>query len=92
MSKITTKQAMHHLKMLMKSDPDYAYGWHSNIAMMCYDSIMKEHEREQTEYDDESTKHSVALNIGDDAASRFMKLCFDVVTSQDMLIKDKDSE
>lgn len=48
----------------------YAHTWHCNIAMMCYDAILAE----------DSLNHDLALKVGNDAASRFMKLCFDVET------------
>lgn len=76
MSEITTKQAMDHLSKVLKEDPEYAYGWHSNIAMSVYDSS-------------DGICYDHAHIIGNDAASRFMKLCFGVETSQDMLL-DKD--
>jgi len=49
----------------------YAHSWHCNIAMMCFDAIGKE----LPDLDFE-TSHK----IGNDAATRFMKLCFDVDT------------
>ena len=59
----------------------YAHSWHCNIAMMCYDAILK---HEITVYDPYSAEmsHNDALEVGNDAASRFMKLCFDVETKQ----------
>jgi len=49
----------------------YAHSWHCNIAMMVYDSIMDEAK---------FTNRELAHKIGNDAASRFMKLCFGVET------------
>ena len=49
----------------------YAHGWHCNIAMMCYDAILAA----------EEIPHEQAHLIGNEAASRFMKMCFDVETS-----------
>ena len=51
----------------------YAHSWHCNIAMMCYDAILDADMVDAVFKDD---IHSVA----NDAASRFMKLCFDVET------------
>jgi hypothetical protein len=76
---VTIGQAMRRLKQAMKDEPDCAYGFHSNIAMMCYDSI-----REAAE----NVPHEQALLIGNDAASRFMKIAFDAKTSHDMLLKE----
>jgi len=47
----------------------YAYSWHCNIAMMCHDAILA--------HDDQA---DFAHKVGNDAASRFMKLCFNVDT------------
>ena len=63
------------LKKAMRDDPDYAHSWHCNIAMMCYDSI-----RAAENMVDDDLAHEDALKVGNDAASRFMKLCFDVNT------------
>lgn len=67
------KHAMDILKQDMKKDCEpgsYAHGWHCNIAMMCYDAMSS------AGYTDHDQRHKVA----NDAASRFMKLCFDVET------------
>jgi len=50
----------------------YAHSWHCNIAMMCADAIHADYTETLTSDD--------AQRIGNDAASRFMKLCFDVET------------
>lgn len=34
---MTTKEAMDHLRAALQSDPDYAWGWHCNIAMAAFD-------------------------------------------------------
>jgi len=53
----------------------YAHSWHCNIAMMCYDAMSSKL------YDDPSGfDHKRAHVVANDAASRFMKLCFDVET------------
>lgn len=69
-------EAMKVLKQAMIDDDpseggSYAHSWHCNIAMMCYDAI-----REAAE----EVPHEQAHLIGNEAASRFMKLCFDVET------------
>lgn len=78
MGELTVKKAMDFLRDEMKSDGcepgSYAHSWHCNIAMMCYDAIRS---RRENQY-----KHKTAIEIGNDAASRFMKLCFDVETKQ----------
>ena len=39
-SGITTKQAMDHLKQVIQTDEDYAWGWHCNLAMaMCDNGV-----------------------------------------------------
>ena len=82
MKEITPKEAIEVLVEAFKNDPEYAFSWHCNIAMMCQDS-MNDHA--------EKSIHSKAVwwsnfhEASNDAASRFMKLAFDVETSQDML-------
>ncbi len=63
------EQAMQTLKDAMINEPDFAHSWHCNIAMACYDEI------------GENISHENAHKIGNKAASRFMKLCFGVETS-----------
>jgi len=53
----------------------YAHVWHCNIAMMCHDAISDA----QLEIDRECQSIS-PRKVGNDAASRFMRLCFDVET------------
>ena len=48
-----------------------AHSWHCNIAMACYDSMP------------DSISHEEKHRIGNEAASRFMKICFDVETKND---------
>ena len=54
-----------------------AHSWHCNIAMMCHDAIMSDNEKRDNLF---KVSNSAAHKIGNDAASRFMKLCFDVET------------
>jgi len=77
----TTAHAMTELTKALQDDEEYAYVWHCNIAMSMFDAMP------------ETTGDAYArdLNIANDGASRFMKLCFDVVTTQDML-KEKKQE
>jgi hypothetical protein len=63
------KEAFETLKQAIIDDPDFAYSWHCNVAMMCHDAILN--------FDDQA---GFAHHVGNDAASRFMKLCFDVET------------
>lgn len=69
-------EAMKVLKQAMIDDDpseggSFAHSWHCNIAMMCYDAIREA---------DEEVSHEQAYLIGNEAASRFMKLCFGVET------------
>ena len=83
MSDLTVQQAMFVLTEAIKEESGWAYSWHANIAMTCYDAI-----RESAD----NIPHEQAHLIGNDAASRFMKLCFDAETSLDMLIEaEKES-
>ena len=81
MSNITIEQAMNRLKQAMKDEPDYAYGWHANIATSCLDAIKDTKERLPL---DSYSDYHVASN---EAASRFMRICFDAETSLHMLEK-----
>jgi len=81
---IEVAEAFKIIKKAMKEDNpsepgSYAHGWHCNIAMMCYDAILA---ADITAFDCDSgiMSHEDALKVGNDAASRFMKLCFDVET------------
>jgi len=72
-----TKEAFETIKQAMIDDNpskpgSYAHSWHCNIAMMCADAVHADFEEALTWED--------AHRIGNDAASRFMKLCFDVDT------------
>lgn len=53
----------------------YAHSWHCNIAMMCHDAIHAAGLCEGGPLSEEAPHL-----IGNDAASRFMKLCFGVET------------
>ena len=69
-----TKEAFEVIKQAMVDDDpskpgSYAHTWHCNIAMMCYDAIRGF-----------GIDSDHAHKIGNDAASRFMKLCFGVNT------------
>jgi hypothetical protein len=75
-----TEKAMNLITLEMMTDPEYAHGWHCNIAMMCYDAIMDSHEKEPGALADDTLKHEDAHKIGNEAASRFMKMCFGVET------------
>lgn len=70
------REAFGTIKQAMKDDNpskpgSYAHSWHCNVAMMCADAIQ--------EGCPELASHD-AHRIGNDAATRFMKLCFDVDT------------
>jgi len=83
--------AMEMLRKAMKNEPDYAFSWHSNIAMALYDSI-RIADQEAINHTEDTLNHSEALRIGNEGASRFMKICFDAETSQDMMIKQPHNE
>tara|TARA_R110000737_G_scaffold161178_1_gene189006 strand:+ start:571 stop:816 length:246 start_codon:yes stop_codon:yes gene_type:complete len=75
-------EAMEVIKQAMIDDSpieqgSYAHSWHCNIAMMCYDAIEKAKAGVPREFQIIDS-HA----IGNDAASRFMKLCFGVDTKQ----------
>ena len=78
-SEQTTQQAFETIKQTMIDDKpseegSYAHSWHCNVAMSCYDAIMREQDSRCT------LAHGMAHRIANDAASRFMKLCFGVET------------
>ena len=70
---ISVADAMARLRLAMVEDGNepgsYAHSWHCNIAMMCYDAMMQS-------YGDGHDHHAIA----NDAASRFMKMAFQVET------------
>ncbi len=73
-------KAFEVIKKAMKDDDpsvsgSYAHSWHCNIAMMCSDAIYAAGIVEKGLLSPEAP-----YVIGNDAASRFMKLCFDVDT------------
>lgn len=83
---IEVAQAFEVIKKAMKEDSpseggSYAHSWHCNIAMMCYDAI-RSADITAYDYDSGIMSHEDALIVGNEAASRFMKLCFDVETKQ----------
>ena len=80
--KYETINAMDTLRQAMKADPDYAHSWHCNIAIMCYDAIGAAREKVPGATADDTQAHIDAHSVGNDAASRFMELCFDVETKQ----------
>lgn len=71
------KEAFETIKQAMIDDNpseqgSYAHSWHCNIAMMCADAMHDD--------DAECVRWEDAVRMGNDAASRFMKLCFEVDT------------
>ena len=62
--------AMNSLKKAMADNLGYAEAWHANIAVMCSDAI----------HDDKTqfATHEMAHRMGNEAASRVMKLFFDI--------------
>ena len=79
---IEVAQAFEVIKQAMIDDDpsvggSYAHSWHCNIAMMCVDAILTDDEQRIST---QKVGHDTAHEIGNDAASRFMKLCFGVET------------
>ncbi len=58
----------------------YAHSWHCNIKMMCYDAIETHEMTIAGALADDTESHNDRLKVSEDAASRFMKLCFGVET------------
>jgi len=80
----TVRRAFNVIKAAMIADcpserGSYAHSWHCNIAMMCYDAICAAKKIPEATADD-TQAHLDILAISNDAASRFMKLCFDADT------------
>lgn len=68
------KDAFETIKQAMIDDEpekpgSYAHSWHCNIAMMCHDVLRES-----------GIDADHAHRLGNDTASRFMKLCFGVDT------------
>lgn len=79
-AKANHQEAFEVIKQAMKDDNpseagSYAHVWHCNIAMMCYDAISEAECNIKRESDGID-----AHKVGNDAASRFMRLFFDVET------------
>lgn len=71
---LTTEEVFNKLKDALQKDKSYAHSWHCNLAMSFSDAA-----------DSDSTSHWWLQRVSNDAASRFMKTCFDIETSDDML-------
>lgn len=80
MTETTVAAAMMVIRQAMAEDPDFAHGWHCNVAMMCYDAINNA-DIVALDMDSGDMSHDDRVRVGNDAASRFMKLAFDVETS-----------
>ena len=83
MNKIISEEsiakAFKTLKLAMEQDKpsvqgSYAHSCHCNIAMMCFDAIGMDKATSSLSFED-------AHRIGNEAATKFMKLCFDVETN-----------
>ena len=77
MSMSDTAQAFDTLRQALQDDDSFAHAWHCNIAMSFYDSMP-----EESFWFPDKCKHHAMANEG---ATRFMKQCFDIETSNDML-------
>jgi len=69
---VSVEQAFDVLKKQLQKDPSFAHTWHCNLACSFRDELGSN----AVARDDDS---------GNRGASRFMKLCFDVETSNEML-------
>jgi hypothetical protein len=74
------KKAFEVIKAAMIADHpseagSYAHSWHCNITMACYDAMAEAASRTEQLF-----SHNYARDVANDAASRFMKICFDVET------------
>jgi len=74
------QEAFEVIKQAMKDDNpseagSYAHSWHCCIAMMCNDAICEAERNIKRQCDGID-----AYKVANDAASRFMKVCFDVKT------------
>lgn len=67
-------EAVRTLSEAFRDDPDYAYSWHSNIAMAMLDSL-----------NPDDIDYNKAYKACNEAARKFMKLAFDVEGYSDML-------
>lgn len=74
--KLAPQECMAGLRAAFKASPDYAFGWHCNIAMACHDAILNNHKKQGQQ------EVEAAHKVGNEAASAFMKLCFGVVTTR----------
>jgi hypothetical protein len=79
MMSVEIAKAMAILRMALEEDKECAYAWHANLAMCFEDELMQ-------------NKSSDARVLCNDAASRCMKLLFDVETSRNMLLDESESE
>lgn len=75
-----TEEAFNIIKQAMIVDNpsesgSYAHSWHCNIAMACFDAMDSE---PWVSLSEEAVKRR--HRIANDAASRFMKICFNVET------------
>tara|TARA_R110000851_G_scaffold320643_1_gene485603 strand:- start:290 stop:538 length:249 start_codon:yes stop_codon:yes gene_type:complete len=76
------KEAFEVIKQAMIDDEphkkgSYAHSWHCNISAMCFDAMDS---RPWAGISDKAINER--QEIANDAASRFMKLCFDVEVQQ----------
>jgi len=80
MSNQKVQDAFNTIKQAMIDDSpseggSLAHSWHCNIAMACYDAI------NNADITDEQCMNEIH-NVSNDAATRFMRICFDVETKQ----------
>lgn len=77
----TVEAALELLTQAFRKDPDFAHGWHCNIAMACFDSIGPSGVEQN-----DAVRHKIANK----AASRFMKMAFNVETCKDSKYEKSD--
>jgi len=76
---MTPKEAVECLSAAFKADPDYAHGWHCNIAMCFVDAFLK----------DAGVDYSTIHAAANDAAERFMFAAFGVRNTDNPSGKEK---
>ena len=81
MDELKVGQAFELIKQAMIDDEpekpgSYAHSWHCNIAMSCFDAAKADVKDKPLHYMTDEQWHRIA----NDAASRFMRLCFGVQT------------
>lgn len=75
-----SSQAMNVLCRALQEDPDYARSWHDNIAMAFKDSWEQQAINKNSNLS--TASRTLVHNLANDAAARFMHMCFGADTSK----------